>query len=303
MEHVVLLVDDDKNVLHGLTRALRRQPYQLYTAQSGDEAMWILKAHDVDVLVTDEKMPGMSGCDLLAWVAEHYPEVVRIVLTGHATTEMAIRAINEGAVYHFFTKPCRDLHLAIVIRKALEQREQIRENLRLRELRQGETGISQRLAQDLETLARIIAHDLREPLRAVSDFCRACEEADHQALDPDVKALLESTCNAAAEVHRLVTDLLENSPPRRFDKPCESTGPGRTARGTIVLNPSLTRPVRSFDELRYRSGVQPARFCCGPSYRPSSRTRRNFGLDPDWTLASTNCKVTLTDATRTADIL
>lgn len=215
MQHIVLLVDDDKNVLHGLTRALRQQPYQFYTAPSGDEAIWILKSHDVDVIVTDEKMPGMSGSDLIAWVAENYPEVVRIVLTGHATTEVAIRAINEGAVYHFFTKPCRDVDLAVAIRKALEQRERIDENFRLRELRRRETGPPQQLIQDLEALAQIVSHDLEEPLRAVCDFCRVREEADREALDSDAKALLDHAVKAATEARRLLTDLLQNSPAKK----------------------------------------------------------------------------------------
>jgi DNA-binding NtrC family response regulator len=80
----------------------------------------VVKARGVDVIVSDERMPGMSGSDLLAWVAENCPEVVRIVLTGHPTAETAIRAINEGTVYRFFTKPCRPAELAVAIRRALE---------------------------------------------------------------------------------------------------------------------------------------------------------------------------------------
>ena len=88
------------------------------TATSGEEALLILKTHNVDVIVTDEQMPGMCGSDLRAWVAENYPEVTRIVLTGRPTVETAIRAINEGAVYQFFTKPCNPARLGVAIRKA-----------------------------------------------------------------------------------------------------------------------------------------------------------------------------------------
>lgn len=130
MNHNVLLVDDDANILHGLARVLRHQPYQLYTARSGDEAMAILKSWNVDVIVTDEQMPGISGTDLLAWVATNYPNVVRIVLTGHATAENAIRAINEGEVFHFFTKPCDEVELAMTIRKALEHGDSLKEKSR-----------------------------------------------------------------------------------------------------------------------------------------------------------------------------
>jgi two-component system probable response regulator PhcQ len=221
MGHIVLLVDDDQNVIHGLTRALRRQPYQLYTAQSGDEAVWILKAHDVDVIVTDEKMPGISGCDLIAWIAENYPEVVRIVLTGYATTETVIRAINEGGVFHFFTKPCRDLHLAIAIRKALEHKEQLKENLRRQRSRPQEAENSQRLHRALQTLAQVVSHDLHGPLRAVSDFCRSSEEEPREVFDPNARNLLRSALSAAAEVEQLVTDLLESC--------CTQTGPASEA--------------------------------------------------------------------------
>lgn len=123
MSHTVLFVDDDNSVLHGLARALRHQPFCLFTARSGEEALEVLKSRHVDVVVADEQMPGMSGCDLLAWAAQHFPACVRIVLTGHATAETAIRAINEGVVYRFFTKPCNPVDLAIAIRRALEEAE------------------------------------------------------------------------------------------------------------------------------------------------------------------------------------
>ena len=122
MPSAVLLVDDEPNVLHGLTRALCHQPFGILTATSAEEAMWIFKTRHVDVIVSDERMPGLSGTELLAWVAEHYPEVVRILLTGHASVETAVRAINEATVYKFFVKPCKEFDLAMAIRQALEQK-------------------------------------------------------------------------------------------------------------------------------------------------------------------------------------
>lgn len=127
MPHTVLLIDDDANVVRGLARVLRNQPYQLYTARSGNEAMEILKAWNVDVVVTDEQMPGISGTDLLNWVSQNYSHIKCIVLTGHATAETAIRAINEADVFHFFTKPCNEVELAMTIRKALEEKDREKE--------------------------------------------------------------------------------------------------------------------------------------------------------------------------------
>ena len=165
MKHAVLLIDDDPSILHGLARALHHQPYELLTATSGTEAMLVLKSHQVDVVVADEHMPGMRGGDLLAWVAEHFPEVVRLVLTGHPTVETAIRAINEGRVYQFFVKPCNPAHLGVAIRKALEHTDLRRENRRLSDLASRRMERLDRCGEDLGTLASILSRDVRAPLQ------------------------------------------------------------------------------------------------------------------------------------------
>jgi two-component system, probable response regulator PhcQ len=117
---IVLLVDDDNNTLRALARVLHNQPYQIYTARSGDEAKLILKTHAVDLIVADDQMPGMSGVDLLSWVADKYPKIVRIMLTGQIATERVIRAINESQVHRYFIKPCNEFQLAVAINNALD---------------------------------------------------------------------------------------------------------------------------------------------------------------------------------------
>lgn len=123
MSHTVLLIDDEPNVLDGLTRSLHKEPYEIVTANSAEEAAQKLEDRTVDLIVSDEEMPGMSGTEFLGRVAEQYPDTVRIVLTGHPTLPAALRAINEGKVYQFFTKPCNEIDLAITIRRALEQKD------------------------------------------------------------------------------------------------------------------------------------------------------------------------------------
>jgi DNA-binding NtrC family response regulator len=201
MQPTVLLVDDDENLLRGLTRALRQQPYQLLTTRSAEEAVWTLKTRRIDVVVADDRMPGMSGSDLVAWVAESYPEVIRIVLTGQATTQTAIRAINEGGVYYFFTKPCDIVQLALTIRKALEHKLLLDENLRLARLNHACQHLPEGLLAQLQRLDRLtaglldaspspgVAHDTaRGPsplpqaveIRAIlADLLRQCHQALH----------------------------------------------------------------------------------------------------------------------------
>ncbi len=118
----ILLVDDDMNLLRGLRRALHAQPYQLFIANSAEIAMSMFRSDPFDLVVIDQKMSGKSGIELAAWLAEHFPDTIRIMLTGHADIEVMKRAINEGHVFRFLTKPCHDVELAVAIRDGLESR-------------------------------------------------------------------------------------------------------------------------------------------------------------------------------------
>lgn len=123
MAYSVLLVDDESNVIEALKRALHKEPYKIFSAGSADEAIEILARQSVDVVVSDEMMPGMRGSELLALVNNKYPETVRIMLTGHANLDSALRAINEGQIYRYLQKPCNELELKLTIRQAIQRKE------------------------------------------------------------------------------------------------------------------------------------------------------------------------------------
>ncbi len=116
-----MLVDDDSHLLRTLSRCLHKQPYRLFTARDAIEAQWVLQTQSVDLVVSDERMPGRSGMDLLSWIAEKCPEVVRIMLTGQADVDTVAAAINRGGVFKFLTKPCREFELAMAIRDGLDR--------------------------------------------------------------------------------------------------------------------------------------------------------------------------------------
>ncbi len=118
-EALVLIVDDDVLFLRGLSRVLRNQPFRIITARSAEEAQELLKRWPIHVVVCDQRMPGMSGTSLLAWVAKHFPNTVRIVLTGQPDLPTAMKAINEGHVFRFLTKPCREWDLITAIHEGL----------------------------------------------------------------------------------------------------------------------------------------------------------------------------------------
>ena len=115
----ILLVDDEPNVTDALKRALRREPYEFLTAVSSVEAQQILERQHVDVVISDEQMPGMSGSEFLSKVRKQFPHTIRMILSGQASLEAAVRAINEGEVYRFFLKPCNPTDLIFTVQQAL----------------------------------------------------------------------------------------------------------------------------------------------------------------------------------------
>ena len=131
MTTAILLVDDEVNVLSSLSRALMDEPYEVVTAHSGEAALELLKRQTFKLVISDERMTGMQGSELLAAVRERYPDTVRILLTGHATLESAMKAVNQGEIYRFFTKPWHDLALKFAIRSAIEKYDLEAENRRL----------------------------------------------------------------------------------------------------------------------------------------------------------------------------
>jgi DNA-binding NtrC family response regulator len=119
MAFKVLLVDDETSLLQGLSRALRKEPFEVVTTASAAEAIELLARVPIDVVVSDQDMPGMSGTDFLAEVHARHPATVRFMLTGKPTLDVAVAAINKGAISRFFTKPCDAVDLAYTIRQAL----------------------------------------------------------------------------------------------------------------------------------------------------------------------------------------
>lgn len=129
----VLLVDDEPHVVEAFKRSMRKERFQIRSAQSAAQALQLLDQEPVDVVISDEKMPGMSGSQLLAAIAVRFPDTIRIMLTGHASLELAMKAINEGQIYRFMIKPVSEPELALTIRQALEHRQLLRQVASLKE--------------------------------------------------------------------------------------------------------------------------------------------------------------------------
>jgi len=131
MGNFILIVDDEPNVIASLKRALMDEPYEVITACNGTEGLEQLEKHRIKVVMSDEMMPGMSGTEFLTEVKKRRPETIRIMLTGHASIEAAMNAVNRGEIYRFFTKPWNDIEIKLALKSAIERYDLEEENRRL----------------------------------------------------------------------------------------------------------------------------------------------------------------------------
>ena len=129
----ILLVDDEPNVLKALQRVFRQENYVVVTASGGQEALELLRKEPFHLMISDYMMPGISGAELLKQAKAIKPEIIRIMLTGHADTGAVMGAINEGAVYKFILKPWNDDDLRVTVALALEQYDLIQKNKALQQ--------------------------------------------------------------------------------------------------------------------------------------------------------------------------
>jgi diguanylate cyclase (GGDEF)-like protein len=117
----LLLLDDEENILSALNRLLRRDGYRIFTATTVHQAFDILARNNVEVILSDQRMPEMSGTEFLSKVKGMYPGTVRIILSGYTDLETVTEAVNRGAIYKFLTKPWSDDELRFQIREAFRQ--------------------------------------------------------------------------------------------------------------------------------------------------------------------------------------
>ena len=146
----VLLVDDEESILNSLRRLLRGQPYDVKLATSGEQALAQMAEGPVDLVMSDARMPGMDGATLLAQINQHHPSTVRILLTGYADPSAIIKAVNDGQIHRYISKPWNDDELLMTLRQALDHQHSERERQRLELLARRQNAQLRLLNNDLE---------------------------------------------------------------------------------------------------------------------------------------------------------
>ena len=130
IKHPILVVDDEPEILFSLRGLLRRE-FDVSTAESGQEAMEILQQRPIHVVMTDQRMPAMTGVELLSRVQGEWPDAIRMVFTGYSDIKAVIDSINQGHIFRYITKPWDPDELRAVLHQACEEYDRIVERKRL----------------------------------------------------------------------------------------------------------------------------------------------------------------------------
>lgn len=172
----VLLVDDEESILNSLRRLLRGQPYDVLLATSGAQALEIMAQQPIDLVMSDARMSNMDGATLLANVHLHYPHTTRIMLTGYADPSAIIKAINEGQIHRYISKPWHDEEMLLTLRQSLAYQHSERERVRLVQETRDQ---NEQLKQLNATLEKHVASRTAELQQTADMLDLAYEELKH----------------------------------------------------------------------------------------------------------------------------
>src|SRR4051812_45183507 len=192
----ILFVDDEPAILNAIKRLLRREGYEIETASDGNAGLEAFRRFRPSVVVSDHRMPGMTGVEFLTKARAIDPEPVRVVLTGCTDLPAAESAINEGEVWRFVTKPWNDEDLRTTVAGAAERYRLVFENRILLD----------KLAS-IGLLAGGVAHELNNPLGGILAYSEMLRK--DLAAQPEIAADLKLIEEAAHRAKRIVADLLD----------------------------------------------------------------------------------------------
>lgn len=172
----ILYIDDEQENLDGFMYTFRKE-FTVYTAISAIKGLDVLRHNEIKVLITDNRMPGMTGVELLEHVVNEFPDVIRIILTGYTDTDSIIQAINKGRVYHYMTKPWNRAELQVILKNAVEAYNLRRENKNLIQTLQDANKFLQDAKHKAEesdllksSFLSNMSHEIRTPLNAIIGF-------------------------------------------------------------------------------------------------------------------------------------
>jgi signal transduction histidine kinase len=212
-KHTLLIVDDEVDVLDSLRHQFHRT-YRVLTSPSGSKAIEILQHDDVDLILSDQRMPGMSGDIFLRQARQRKPDTIRMLFTGYADIQAVINAVNEGHIFRYILKPWDTVELEGIIRQGVEQYDLLAERRRL--VTQLQTANAQ-LLQANEELARagqlktafieVASHEFNTPITLVLGLTELLRLGNPHR-PGDEQEILRQINASGRQLARLVTNML-----------------------------------------------------------------------------------------------
>ena len=197
----ILIIDDEKPIRETMAAFLRQHGHQVQEAPSGEEGLWLLEEHPVELVITDLKMAGISGIDVLRRVREQWPEIEVVLVTGDGTMDDAAAALRLGA-YDFLIKPLRFARLEVLVRHCEERVRFSRDNRELREVVERLRDLNQRK----EKFIALANHEIRTPTTVAAGLVSllASQLAE---LPEEQRRMLDSADRALRRLREVVEDL------------------------------------------------------------------------------------------------
>lgn len=226
-DYKLLIIDDEIEITKSLTRQFRRK-YKVFSATNARDGMDIMEKEHIQVILSDQRMPDMTGVDFFGVIKDKYPDALKLLLTGYADIEAVIGAINEGQVFRYVTKPWNPEELELIVREAFEKYELITNNrqlmVKLRETNQTLEDKVKERTSELEKLNQrlmdmnqeknryigMVAHDLRNPIGTAEAFSELILE-NYQVLPNDEKIeyldIIRKSCSFSLDLIRDFLDI------------------------------------------------------------------------------------------------
>lgn len=240
----LLIVDDETEILRSLRRQFRRK-YQVFEANSADEGYRIMCETDIQVIISDQRMPGMTGTEFYGRVKAEFPDAIRLILTGYSDIKAVIAAINEGNVFRYITKPWDPQELDAIVREAFERYWLVKHNrLLMAELQTANQELEARvqartaeleaanqeliaLNQQKDGFLGMAAHDLRNPLSSIRGFAKLIAEDPAVAETEELGTFTDIIIKNSDHMLSLLDSLLDAS---------------QIQRGKLTLHPRPIHP-------------------------------------------------------------
>ena len=195
----VVILDDENNILHSLERVLHREEFGVFTTVDYKEAMDVIGKENIKVVVSDHRMPGISGVDFLEKAKVKKPSALRILLTGFADIKVAEDAINKDQVYRFMNKPWNDEDLKATLRQAVHKFDLIEHNKHLvgeiKTRNEELMEVNKKLRSMYETQKKFtstVSHELRTPLASIKTAIDIVKSETSGELNDDQKNFLNN---------------------------------------------------------------------------------------------------------------